>query len=63
MNSCVSSSCSDSDFLALGHFGISTVSNIVNLQRHLTQGMNTYHVKCIYIFSLVVTFIFNSEKH
>ena len=63
MNSSVSSSCLDSDFWALGHVGNSTVSNIINLQRHLTQGMNTYHVKYIYIISLVLTFIFNSEEH
>ena len=53
MNSSVSSSCSDSDFLALGHVGNSTVSSIVNLQCHLT----CLQVKHIYIISLVVTFI------
>ena len=34
----------DSDFWALGHVRNSRVSSIVNLQCHLTQGINTYGV-------------------
>ena len=43
-NSSVSSSCSDSDFWTLGHVGNSRVSSFVNLQCHLTQGINMYRV-------------------
>ena len=43
-NFSVSSFCSNSDFWSLGHVGNSRASSIVNLQCHLTQGINTYHI-------------------
>ena len=61
MNSSVGSSCSDSDFWALGHVGHSRGSSIVNLQCHLIQGIHTYRVIYQHYLSSC-DFYFNSEE-